>query len=289
MADTNGAISNQRTEPSGPRGFPHAKTDDSAVPNEFTKSAKDRLRVLVIEDELEIRRILRELLEAQGFEVEALPSGNAIIHQLELHRPHVLLVDQMMPGLSGTEVIQMVRGHAKFKHLAILMVTALTGEDEKVFALDRGADDYVTKPFQARELGARIQAVARRSLSRQNSAQPWPHQSESSSSKNTEDGDPLFHGPLRLDARSFRAFMGEDELHLTLTEYMILRELMRQKDGVLTRKQLCDRVLDSSIVSDRTIDVHMASIRRKMGEQGDHLIETVRGVGYRMGQAQSKS
>lgn len=192
--------------------------------------SQQKIKVLVIEDEVEIRRILKELLEAQDFAVETLPSGNAILHQLELHTPHALLVDQMMPGLSGTEIIKLIRAEAKFQHLPIIMVTALTGEEEKVLALDIGADDYVTKPFQPRELGARIHAVVRRSMARQNTL----HKLESTPAAATpgEVGE-LRQGPIRVELRSYRAFVSDQEIHLTLTEYKILRELLRQSEDVL--------------------------------------------------------
>ncbi len=249
-----------------------------------TKLSQQKIKVLVIEDEVEIRRILKELLEAQDFDVETLPSGNAILHQLEMHAPHALLVDQMMPGLSGTEIIKLIRAEAKFQHLPIIMVTALTGEEEKVLALDIGADDYVTKPFQPRELGARIHAVVRRSMARQNTL----HKLEATPAAAPGEVGELRQGPIRVELRSYRAFVNDQEIHLTLTEYKILRELLRQSEDVLTREQLRDRALEGAHVTDRTIDVHMASLRKKLGAPGE-LIETVRGVGYRMGRTANKT
>ncbi len=274
-------------------GVENQSTDRSlirAVRSSLTKASQEsnlsqqKIKVLVVEDELEIRRILKELLEAQGFAVETLSSGNAIIHQLDAHTPQALLVDQMMPGLSGTEVIKLIRAEERFQNLPIIMVTALTGEEEKVFALDLGADDYVTKPFQARELGARIHAVVRRSMARQN---VLPKHEPTTEASPGEVGE-LRQGPIRVELRSYRAFVGDQELHLTLTEYKILLELLRQSEDVLTREQLRDRALEGAHVTDRTIDVHMASLRKKLGAPGE-LIETVRGVGYRMGRAVTKA
>lgn len=232
--------------------------------NELEKS---KVRVLVVEDEADIRRILKDLLESQDFQVSDLASGHAILHQIELHRPDVLLVDQMMPGLSGTEIIAQVRKDSRHAQLPIIMVTGLSGEEDKVRALDLGADDYVTKPFMPKELAARINALVRRTSSREVAAQNEPRE--------------FTRGGIRVDLRAHRAFIGNDEVQLTLTEFKILRELLRQVDHVLTREQLRERALESVNVTDRTIDVHMASLRKKMGPIGD-MIETVRGVGYRL-------
>ncbi|MDX9731700.1 MAG: response regulator transcription factor [Bdellovibrionales bacterium] len=230
-------------------------------------AAEKSVRVLVIEDEADIRRILKDLLEAQGFQVVDLASGHAILHQIELHRPDVLLVDQMMPGISGSEIIDQVRRDSKYASLPIIMVTGLSGEEDKVRVLNLGADDYVTKPFMPKELAARINALVRRAVAKDNAAKNEPEE--------------LVRGDIRIELRSHRAFVMDQEVQLTLTEFKILRELLRQVDQVLTREQLRERALESVNVTDRTIDVHMASLRKKLGPIGD-TIETVRGVGYRM-------
>lgn len=226
-----------------------------------------KTRVLVVEDEADIRRILKELLEAQGFYVVDLSSGHAILHQIELHHPDVLLVDQMMPGITGVEIIAQVRKDGRHANLPIIMVTGLSGEEDKVKVLNLGADDYVTKPFLPKELAARINALVRRTASRELASKSEPQE--------------LIRGDIRIELRSHRAFVGSEEVQLTLTEFKILRELLKQVDHVLTREQLRERALESVNVTDRTIDVHMASLRKKMGPIGD-TIETVRGVGYRL-------
>ncbi len=229
--------------------------------------SNSKTRVLVVEDEADIRRILKELLEAQGFYVVDLASGHAIHHQIELHKPDVLLVDQMMPGITGVEVIAQVRKDDRHGTLPIIMVTGLSGEEDKVKVLNLGADDYVTKPFLPKELAARINALVRRTAARKLASKSEPQE--------------LIRGDIRIELRSHRAFVGTEEVQLTLTEFKILRELLRQVDHVLTREQLRERALESVNVTDRTIDVHMASLRKKMGPVGD-TIETVRGVGYRL-------
>lgn len=226
-----------------------------------------KTRVLIVEDEADIRRILKDLLEAQGFYVVDLSSGHAILHQIELHTPDVLLVDQMMPGITGVEIIAQVRKDGRHANLPIIMVTGLSGEEDKVKVLNLGADDYVTKPFLPKELAARINALVRRTAARELASKNEPQE--------------LIRGDIRIELRSHRAFVGSEEVQLTLTEFKILRELLKQVDHVLTREQLRERALESVNVTDRTIDVHMASLRKKMGPIGD-IIETVRGVGYRL-------
>lgn len=231
------------------------------------ENTSEKTRVLVVEDEADIRKILKDLLEAQGFYVVDLASGQAILHQIELHRPDVLLVDQMMPGITGSEIIAQVRRDQRHTTLPIIMVTGLSGEEDKVRVLNLGADDYVTKPFLPKELAARINALVRRTAARELAAKVEPQE--------------LIRGDIRIELRSHRAFILNEEVQLTLTEFKILRELLRQVDHVLTREQLRERALESVNVTDRTIDVHMASLRKKLGTVGD-IIETVRGVGYRL-------
>ncbi len=235
--------------------------------NDHLEVAPAKTRVLVVEDEVDIRRILKDLLEVQGFHVVDLSSGHAILHQLELHNPDVLLVDQMMPGITGSEVIAQIRKDERHSSIPIIMVTGLSCEEDKVRVLNLGADDYVTKPFLPKELAARINALVRRSAARDLASKTAPHE--------------LIRGDIRIELRSHRAFILNEEVQLTLTEFKILRELLRQVDHVLTREQLRERALESVNVTDRTIDVHMASLRKKLGTVGD-IIETVRGVGYRL-------
>ena len=208
-----------------------------------------KTRVLVVEDEADIRRILKDLLEAQGFHVIDLSSGHAILHQLELHNPDVVLVDQMMPGITGSEIIAQIRNDDRHSRVPIIMVTGLSGEEDKVRVLNMGADDYVTKPFLPKELAARINALVRRAAAREVESKTEPQE--------------LVRGDIRIELRSHRAFILKEEVQLTLTEFKILRELLRQVDHVLTREQLRERALESVNVTDRTIDVHMASLRKK--------------------------
>lgn len=220
------------------------------------------MKVMVVEDEHDIRDILKTLLEDEGFVVVALENGLEIIEELNRNQPDLLLLDHVMPGKTGVEVVREVRGTERFAKLPIIMVTGLSGEEEKVAALDYGADDYVTKPFYPKELAARIKALARRS------------------EIDPKGSKLIHHDRIVIDFSAHRVLLDGHEVSLTLTEFKILGELLRQTGTVLTRERLRERALGNLNVTDRTIDVHMASLRKKLAPVGEH-IETVRGVGYR--------
>ena len=222
------------------------------------------MRVLVIEDESDIRDMLVTQFRDCGIEAEGLPNAVDLLAKLEVFRPSLILLDQLMPEKSGADAIREVRAHSRFCELPIMMVTGLTSEEDKVKALEMGADDYVTKPFSIREVVARAQALVRRS--------ELTHKSQQAhiSLKN-----------LSVDLKAHKVLLDGTEIQLTLTEFRILAELLRQSGQVLTRDKLRERALGNLNVTDRTIDVHMASLRKKLGELGDS-IDTVRGVGYRM-------
>lgn len=221
-------------------------------------------RVLVIEDENEIREFLVSQLEENGMRAMGLPSGDELRQALEVFQPHAILLDQMMPGKSGREIVREIRAHVQYADLPIMMVTGLDAEVEKVESLGEGADDYVTKPFSIREVIARINALVRRS-------QAAHRQNQKS----------IVVRDLTVDLVAHRVSLRGKEVPLTLTEFKILVELLRQCGQVLTRDRLREKALGNLNVTDRTIDVHMASLRKKLEEIGE-LIETVRGVGYRL-------
>jgi len=225
-----------------------------------------RMRVLVIEDEKDIREFLIGQLMEDGYQVLGLENGNELMKNIESFSPDIVLMDQMMPGKSGGEMVKEIRSHIRFRDLPIMMVTGLVGESDKVNMLNTGADDYVTKPFSVKEVVARINALVRRSQSA-----PKPAEQ-----KNIVVQD------LVMDLSAHKVFHRGVEIALTLTEFKILGELLRQAGQVLTRDRLREKALGNLNVTDRTIDVHMASLRKKLTDMGDR-IETVRGVGYRIG------
>lgn len=221
------------------------------------------MRVLIIEDEKEVRDMLEFEFKTQGWQVLALESGeNALVHMSQ-QPPDVSLIDQILPGKSGTEIIREIRSSTQFGTLPIMMVTALGSEGDKLKAFDMGADDYVTKPFMVREVVARVKALIRRA----------------DQSHKKEQKQLVFQN-LMVDFAAHKVLMDGKELPLTLTEFNILGELLKESGQVLSRDSLRERALGNLNVTDRTIDVHMASLRKKLAALGD-AIETVRGVGYR--------
>lgn len=221
------------------------------------------VKVLVVEDELEIRDFLVEQLGKMNYRVRGLEDGELVFSALKFEMPDVMVIDQIMPKKTGTEVIREIRNSADFRDLPIIMLTGLDGEAEMISALEIGADDYMTKPFSIKEVYTRIMALHRRAIQ---------------NAKNRETG--LVLKDLRIDLRSHKVLLADSEVHLTLTEYRILVELLRNVGHVLSRDALREQALGNLNVTDRTIDVHMAALRKKLGHIGD-LIETVRGVGYR--------
>lgn len=226
------------------------------------------MKVMVVEDESDIREILKSLLEEEGFQVVALENGVRLLEELRAFGPDLLLLDQILPGKTGVEAVREVRASDDFARLPIIMVTGLSGEEDKVNALDLGADDYVTKPFYPKELAARIKALARRS--------------DLASGKAVGEAEPdrIQEQNIVIDFSAHRVTVDDAEVQLTLTEFKILGELLKQAGQVLSREKLRERALGNLNVTDRTIDVHMASLRKKLGAVGNQ-IETVRGVGYR--------
>ncbi len=221
------------------------------------------MKIMVVEDEKDIREILFNLLTDEGFTVVALESGVGITERIRQEKPDLLLLDQILPEKSGAEIIKELKAAAEFRQIPIIMVTGVAGENDKVSALDLGADDYITKPFYARELTARVKAVARRADVRLKKTAP-----------------PIVKDNLTIDFAGHRVLLRGKEVPLTLTEFKILSELVKEDGQVLSRESLRERALGNLNVTDRTIDVHMASLRKKLEELGDN-IETVRGVGYR--------
>ncbi len=226
--------------------------------------ADETLKVLVIEDENEIREFLVSQFIEAGALAQGLPSGEHVLQAMESLDPNLVLVDQMMPGKSGKEIIHEIRSSVRFCETPIMVVTGLDGETEKILALDMGADDYVTKPFSVKELISRANALVRRAKAAHKQNQ-----------KN------LVIKNLTVDFSAHKVLLDGNEIQLTLTEFKILCELLKQSGQVLTRDKLREHALGNFNVTDRTIDVHMASLRKKLDEMGE-TIHTVRGVGYRM-------
>ena len=221
--------------------------------------------VLVIEDEPTLVATLRYNLERDGYRVLTALDGAAGLALARSERPDVLLLDLMLPGMSGIEICRALR---KESALPILMLTARTEETDRVVGLELGADDYVSKPFSMRELLARVRALLRRSELRQ-----------------AEDPETETVGDIVLDVRSRRVTRSGRELALRPKEYDLLLYFLRNRGRAFTREQLLDQVWGYGFVGDtRTVDVHVRWLRQKIEETPSkpvHLI-TIRGVGYRL-------
>lgn len=222
-------------------------------------------RVLVVEDEESFSDALSFMLRREGYEVGIATDGAEALAEFDRHGADLVLLDLMLPGISGTEVCRTLRQRST---VPIIMVTAKDGEVDKVVGLELGADDYVTKPFSSRELVARIRAVLRRR------GEP-------------EDLLPsvLEVGPIRVDVDRHVVAVRGVTVAMPLKEFDLLEILMRNAGRVLTRSQLIDRVWGSDYVGDtKTLDVHVKRLRAKIEEDPSQprILQTVRGLGYKI-------
>lgn len=221
-------------------------------------------KVLIVDDEPNILELLDYNLKKDGYAVLQADTGEKALAVLEQEKPAIVLLDQMLPGVDGLEVLKRIRANEAYADMPVIMVTAKSEEIDKIIGLELGADDYITKPFSVRELCARVKAQLRRSKRLEVPAAP----------EQTLGG-------LRIDSANYKAYIGEQELTLTLKEFELLSLLMTNRNAVLTRDTILNRVWGYEYFGEtRTVDVHITNLRRKIGEYGE-CIETVRGVGYR--------
>jgi DNA-binding response OmpR family regulator len=217
--------------------------------------------ILVVEDEAAISSFVAAYLRKDGFDVLATPSGREAVGLVRSRQPSLVILDLMLPDIDGIEVCRRIR---ETGDLPILMLTARDDDLDKIAGLDAGADDYLTKPFNPRELVARVHAILRRSGAER------PH----------DEGRKLEHGDLVLDAGSRECHLGEEEIRLAPKEFDLLWELLEHRGIVLTRDQLLERVWGYTFAGDtRTVDVHVRQLRKKIGDASP--IVTVWGVGYK--------
>ncbi len=225
--------------------------------------------VLVIDDEKDLIELVRYNLEREGFSVLGSCDGESGLSLVASEKPDVIVVDLMLPGIDGFEVCRRLRSDSGTSRIPIIMLTAKTSDADRIVGLELGADDYVTKPFNPRELTARIKAILRRSAGFR------PEQVI------------LRRGELSIDPASHEVSWGRKMINLTATEYRLLQFLASHPGFVYSRNALIDGALGRDVtVLDRTIDVHIMSLRRKLGKCGE-WIETIRGFGYRFRDAHS--
>jgi two-component system, OmpR family, response regulator RegX3 len=222
-------------------------------------------RILVVEDEESFSDPLSYLLRKEGYEVAVADDGPRALEAFDRSGADLVLLDLMLPGLSGTEVCRQLRARSS---VPIIMLTAKDGEIDKVVGLEIGADDYVTKPYSSRELLARIKAVLRRRSEPEELTPPT-----------------LEAGPVRMDVDRHVVTVRGEQVSLPLKEFELLELLLRNAGRVLTRMQLIDRVWGSDYVGDtKTLDVHVKRLRAKIEDDPSvpRLLTTVRGLGYKL-------
>src|ERR1700741_4446096 len=222
-----------------------------------------KANILIVEDEEALTLLLRYNLEAEGYEVETVPRGDEADLLLKERAPDLVILDWMLPGLSGIELCRRLRARPETRQLAIILLTAPGGESEGVRALATGADDYIVKPFSVPELSARVRALLRRALPERLA-------------------DVLSFGDLEVDREKKRVSRAGRAIDLGPTEYRLLEFLMERPGRVFSREQLLDGVWGSEIyIDERTVDVHVGRLRKALhrGHAADP-IRTVRGAGY---------
>lgn len=223
-----------------------------------------RPQILIVEDELDIVRVLEFSLRQAGFDTVVAGDGEQARARIQQAIPDLVLLDLMLPDVSGTEICKQLKTTPRTAHVPVLMLTARGEEIDRVLGFELGADDFVTKPFSVRELILRIKSVLRRQLPEQ------------------EGGAREQVGPIRVDVGAHRAYVAEVEIELTALEFKLLLSLMSRAGRVQSREQLLDEVW--GLLPDtqtRTVDTHVKRLREKLGPARD-LLETVRGAGYRL-------
>ncbi len=246
---------------------------DAAVVRNIMESSRtpgSAPRILVVEDEPDIAALIAYQLTREGFRVETASNGDQALASIHRAVPDLLVLDRMLPGVSGDEILRTLRREAATRSLPVLVLTAKREQEDRIEGLELGADDYLTKPFSPRELVLRVQSILRRA-----------------DHAGAESGGRLLRaGPLSLDVNAHLVTMDGEELNLTPTEFRLLQALLERRGRTQSRRQLLERAWDvESEVADRiqtrTVDMHVRRLRGKLGRVGD-WVETIRGFGYRI-------
>ena len=225
-------------------------------------------KILVVEDEPDIRKLVNYNLVQERYKVLEAEDGEQALKIVQRDKPNLVILDLMLPGLSGLEVCKLLRERSETAKLPILMLTAKAGEADRVLGLEMGADDYLAKPFSPRELVARVRAILRRANGAAN-AEPLPSYDK---------------GGLNIDFTTYEVFARGKPVKLTLKEFDLLKFLVQNPNRVLNRDQLLDRVWGGdTFVTPRTVDVHIRRLRKAIEKDDSHpkWILTLRGVGYK--------
>ena len=228
-------------------------------------------RILVVEDEPDIAALIGYQLTRAGFRVETTLNGVEALRTVARDIPDLIVLDRMLPGISGDEVLSRLKDDPETQGVPVLVLTAKKERQERIAGLELGADDYLTKPFSPRELVLRVQAILRRTQE--------PGRVSSGSQV-------LRVGPIHMDVSAMQVSVSGEDVSLTPTEFRLIRSLLESRERTLSRRQLLEKAWDvEADVSDRletrTVDMHVQRLRAKLGEAGDS-IQTVRGFGYRL-------
>ncbi len=222
-------------------------------------------QILVVEDERDIAALVAYHLTKEGFRVRTVGSGDEALEAVRNERPDLVVLDLMLPGLSGYEILEEIRRQPSLSDVPVVVLTARREESDRIRGLELGADDYMTKPFSPQELVLRIGTVLRRVRAA----------AVAGSSRL------LRGGPIAVDAAAMTVLVDSEPVDLTPTEYRLLVALMERKGRVQSRRQLLELAWDIRVqIETRTVDMHIQRLRNKLGDGGDY-IETVRGFGYR--------
>ena len=221
--------------------------------------------IFCVEDDSNIRELVVYTLESTGFQARGFEDGSSFLEALALETPELVLLDIMLPGEDGMELLSKLKASKKTREIPVIMVTAKGAEYDKVKGLDAGADDYVSKPFGMMELVSRIKAVLRRSGAAKKKAE-----------------DIIVSGSLEINTKKHEVKADGEVVGLTLKEYELLKRLMENPNIVMTRDSLLEEIWGYDFDGEtRTVDVHIRTLRQKLGKCGER-VETVRGVGYRI-------
>jgi two-component system OmpR family response regulator len=225
-------------------------------------------KILIVDDDAHIREVVGFALQKAGYATVSAEHGRQALEKFQQERPALVVLDILMPEMDGTEVCRAIRSQGSNRNTPIIFLSSKDDEVDRIVGLELGGDDYLSKPFSPRELVARVRAILRRASPAMASSGPAP----------------LKHGRLALDLEQFKAYWDEREVVLTLTEFGILRSLLERPGKVCTRDHLMNTIYElHKVVSDRTIDSHMRRVRGKFEALGVTPIETVHGVGYKLG------
>lgn len=222
--------------------------------------------IYITEDEENIRELIKIAMEGFGYEVSAFEAAEETLKAMREKKPDIAIFDWMLPGISGVEAIKQIREQKELSQMPIILLTAKDKELDKVKGLDSGADDYMTKPFGVLELAARVRSLLRRS----------------GKDVETKENEAMC-GKLSVNKKAREVYFDGQKVELTFKEYELLQYLLENRDRVVPRDELLNRIWGYGYDGEtRTLDIHIRTLRQKLGEEGQEYIKTSRGVGYRL-------